>query len=241
MDGPARTPPRFVPTLTAVVDLEEEAQIAVAPPMPSQPVAPVLEEVPVVQEVAQHLQDAPTWAAPQLMHLSLDVAAPEPFAQFAEAGQRPPPAPVLPPEPESAPAPVAVAPEPEPEPVFVPQLRVEPTLLVNAEPMDAVEPAPSPAIAPDSFKALSRIDEADAFRLEEELLHRVLQRVDLSLEDRLTEVVSTAVQQQLDAMVPRLRQEVEVALRELVVQAMAHELSETPGSATHSRTKLGLN
>jgi len=75
-----------------------------------------------------------------------------------------------------------------------------------------------------------RIAEEDAFRLEEELLHRVLQRVDFSLEERLTDTVSAAVQRQLDAMLPRLRSEIEGVLRALVVEALAQELSETPGS-----------
>ncbi|WP_399684696.1 hypothetical protein [Xenophilus sp.] len=135
MDGPARVPPRFVPTLTAVVD-------------PQRP------------------DDAPP----------------------AVQQEAPPPPPA---EPASAP----------------------------------VETA-----APASMVAL---DDADAFRLEEELLHRVLQRIDLSLEERLTEVVSAAVQRQLDAMVPQLRGEIEAVLRALVIEALAREL---PGN-TESQTR----
>ena len=78
--------------------------------------------------------------------------------------------------------------------------------------------------------AAVRISEEDAFRLEEQLLHRVLQRVDLSLEERLTDTVSVAVQRQLDLMMPLLRSEIETVLRSLVVEALAQELSETPGS-----------
>ena len=139
MDGPARVPPRFVPTLTAVVD----------------PLRP--DEAPPVVP-----QEAP-----------------------------PPPA-----EPASAP----------------------------------VETA-APAAAPASMVAL---DDADAFRLEEELLHRVLQRIDLSLEERLTEAVSAAVQRQLDAMVPQLRGEIEAVLRALVIEALARELPGNAESQTRS-------
>ena len=91
------------------------------------------------------------------------------------------------------------------------------------------KPLPRPAAAAGS--AAVQISEEDVFRLEEELLHRVLQRVDLSLEERLTDTVSTAVQRQLDAMMPLLRSEIETVLRTLVVEALAQELSETPGSA----------
>ena len=140
-------------------------------------------------------------------------------------------------------------------PRFVPTL----TTVVEVQPEPpAAPPASAPAIAPAMapappgengnmiedlhFRPLARlqppaagaavqISEEDAFRLEEELLHRVLQRVDLSLEERLTDTVSTAVQRQLDAMMPLLRSEIETVLRALVVEALAQELSETPGSA----------
>ena len=137
-------------------------------------------------------------------------------------------------------------------PRFVPTLTT--VVEVQPEPPAAAPPAAAPAAAaPPSghagnmiedlhFKPLARpplaagsaavqISEEDAFRLEEELLHRVLQRVDLSLEERLTDTVSTAVQRQLDAMMPLLRSEIETVLRTLVVEALAQELSETPGSA----------
>jgi len=61
-------------------------------------------------------------------------------------------------------------------------------------------------------------------------VHRVLQRIDLSLEERLSDTVSAAVQQQLDDMIPRLRDEIETVLRELVSEALARELSDNTGS-----------
>lgn len=94
---------------------------------------------------------------------------------------------------------------------------------VAAVPLDAV------AIRPEER------NEADTFQLEEQLLHRVLQRVDLKLEERLSDAVAAAVQQQLDEMVPRLRSEIEGVLRTLVVEALAQELSENTGSVPASR------
>ncbi len=78
------------------------------------------------------------------------------------------------------------------------------------------------------------LSDADAFGLEEQLMHRVLQRIDLSLEERLSDAVSAAVQQQLDAMVPRLRSEIEGVLRSLVVEALSKELSDNTGSVPAS-------
>ncbi|RZI74221.1 MAG: hypothetical protein EOP80_10880 [Variovorax sp.] len=76
------------------------------------------------------------------------------------------------------------------------------------------------------------LSEDEAFRFEEGLVHRVLQRVDLALEARLTDTVSAAVQQQLDGMLPRLREEIETVLRTLVIEALAQELGQNTGSAT---------
>ena len=59
------------------------------------------------------------------------------------------------------------------------------------------EPSQAVALSPEA-----KLSEAEAFRLEEQLLHRVLQRVDLSLEERVSDAVSAAVQQHLDTMIP---------------------------------------
>ncbi len=89
----------------------------------------------------------------------------------------------------------------------------------------AVEPSEAVALSPQA-----RLSEASAFRLEEQLLHRVLQRVDLQMEERLSDVVSAAVQHHLDAMIPDLRKEIEAVLRALVSESLSRELSENPGS-----------
>ena len=150
--NPVRSPPRFVPTLTTVVELP-----AVAP---------------AVLEPALHAHAA-----------------------------------------EAAPA------APRPEAALIEDLDFGP-----------LRAAPPPA---GGMVAVALSDE-EALRLEEDLLHRVLQRVDLSLESRLTDTVSAAVQAQLDAMLPRLRGQIEEVLRAVVIEALAQELSETPGSAAPS-------
>ncbi len=120
-------------------------------------------------------------------------------------------------------------------PRFVPTLTevVEAPVAAVLPAVAAEEPFAAPGDAPSvsqSQVALSTFVEAEAnanvFRLEEELLHRVLQRIDLTLEERMTETVSAAVAQQLDAMLPPLRAEIERVLRALVVEALAQELAE---------------
>ena len=110
---------------------------------------------------------------------------------------------------------------------------------VSGRPVPATTPGPgsgaAPAPAPpESFVALTPTDLARqerAFELEEDLLHRVLQRVDLTLEARLTDAVSAAVQRHLDSMLPSLRAEMERVLRAVVVQALAQELTD-PAAVT---------
>jgi len=121
-------------------------------------------------------------------------------------------------------------------PRFVPTLTT--VLDIPAEPASS-EPQPEPVPQPDPANSMAlppaaQLSQAEIVSLEEQLLHRVLQRVDLSLEERLSDTVSAAVQHQLDAMVPRLRNEIEAVLRALVIEAMAAELSENTGSTPAS-------
>ena len=121
-------------------------------------------------------------------------------------------------------------------PRFVPTLT---TVLDIPEEPASPESADAPAPQPDPASAVAlppavQLTQAEIVSLEEQLLHRVLQRVDLSLEERLSDAVSAAVQQQLDDMVPRLRGEIEAVLRALVIESMAAELSENTGSTPAS-------
>lgn len=61
--------------------------------------------------------------------------------------------------------------------------------------------------------------------LEDQIIHRVMQRVDLSLERRLREAVAAMVLQQTQALVPRLREEIEFVVRQSVSDAVADELA----------------
>ena len=60
---------------------------------------------------------------------------------------------------------------------------------------------------------------------EEQLVHRIMQRVELSLERRLREAIATTVLQQTQLLGPLLREEIELVVRESVEQALADELT----------------
>ena len=59
---------------------------------------------------------------------------------------------------------------------------------------------------------------------EEMLVHRVMQRVDLGLEQRLRDAIATVVQEQTRSVLPRLREEIESVVRQVVYEAVADEL-----------------
>lgn len=60
---------------------------------------------------------------------------------------------------------------------------------------------------------------------EEQMVHRVMQRVDLVLERRLREAVGQLILTHTQALGSRLREEIELVVRESVSQAVAQELT----------------
>ena len=87
-----------------------------------------------------------------------------------------------------------------------------------------------PASIPDLTEAKTPVanaltsPEISLRQFEDQLLHRVMQRVDLVLEHRLREVVSKIILNHTQALGPRLREEIELVVRESVSQAIAQEL-----------------
>jgi hypothetical protein len=67
---------------------------------------------------------------------------------------------------------------------------------------------------------------AQAATLQEQIIHRVMQRVDLSLERRLRESVATLVLEQTRSLGPMLREEIESVVRQSVSEAVAQELAQ---------------
>ncbi|NPC54141.1 hypothetical protein [Caenimonas soli] len=60
---------------------------------------------------------------------------------------------------------------------------------------------------------------------QEQLIARVMQRVDLVLERRLREAIATTVLEQTRSIAPLLRDEIESVVRETVSQAFVDELA----------------
>lgn len=120
--------------------------------------------------------------------------------------------------------PPAVAPPPLPTSGWpsVPPAPVTPASWPAVPVVPAPHPQPS---APAAQSPLSVLPEG----IEEYIVHRVMQRVDVVLDQRLREAIATVVQEQTRSLVPRLREEVESVVRHAVYEAVADELA--PGRA----------
>jgi hypothetical protein len=66
---------------------------------------------------------------------------------------------------------------------------------------------------------------AEPVFLEEQVVQRVLQRVDLTLERKLREAIATVVLEQTRSLGPVLRDQIEAVVRQAVTQAMAEEMA----------------
>lgn len=66
--------------------------------------------------------------------------------------------------------------------------------------------------------------------MEEYMVHRVMQRVDVVLDHRLREAIALVVQEQTRSLLPRLREEIESVVRHSVYEAVADELASGNGS-----------
>jgi hypothetical protein len=86
-------------------------------------------------------------------------------------------------------------------------------------------PAPGPAAAPPPQEPASTLSQ-------DQLAQRVLQRLDLTLDRRVREAISTVVLEQTSALGPLLRERLEAVVRQAVAQAVAEELKarQRPGS-----------
>lgn len=61
---------------------------------------------------------------------------------------------------------------------------------------------------------------------EDEIVHRVLQRIDLMLERRLRETVGQVILAHTQTLAPRLREEIELVVRQCVNDAFEQELAQ---------------
>lgn len=83
---------------------------------------------------------------------------------------------------------------------------------------DVFQPGEVLGLLPETPKS------AVLMQFEDQMAHRVMQRVDLVLEERLRDAVSRLILTHTQALALRLREEIELVVRESVNQAVAQEL-----------------
>lgn len=95
---------------------------------------------------------------------------------------------------------------------------------------EPVQPRTPPRFVPTLTAVIESgpSEDADTGSIEDRVLQRLLAQIDTDLETRLGDAVAAAVEAQLDVMVPRLRHDMQAALRALVTEAVARELAENP-------------
>lgn len=96
--------------------------------------------------------------------------------------------------------------------------RYVPTLTEVVHPVSMPESAASAVIAP----AETSVETQDA------LVQRVMQGMDLMLERRLHEAIEQLILEHTNALMPRLREEIELVVRESVTHAFARESAPVP-------------
>ena len=202
---PPRTPPRFVPTLTEVVQVPAAPSVSAATATPPAP-------------LQRTVVPAAALATPQ----------------------RPPVQPPAAWRPQSASVAAPPMASPASHPAYAPLHRPTPPMAVATVPDAAAIPSgsisvPVPELEPQSNASAAVMPGAQRLPdgMEEYMVHRVMQRVDVVLDQRLRDAIATVVQEQTRSVLPRLREEIESVVRHAVYEAVADELAS--GSATPTR------
>ena len=233
MNSSSKVPPRFVPTLTEVVQPESDTSQEVSDELhtnaalpeevdTSEPLAPVAQE-----EVATGSSHSP-WLADGLYARRKPAAIPHELPPLPDS---------LPPQQPFAHVDAAKdsVDEPQADEVELPEVGAEKAKDTAPETPESVEPIIEAASAEaDHEQAAELVEEeerlawnAEAPQVTEEyLVHRLMQRVDLVLDQRLKEAISIVVQEQTRSIVLRLREEVESVVRQAVYEAVEEELAQ---------------
>jgi hypothetical protein len=96
---------------------------------------------------------------------------------------------------------------------------------------EVIDPAVAAAAVPPSVPvpmAVASPGPSTPDALRDQLVQRVMQRVDGALARELHEAVASMVLQHTHALVPRLREEIELVVRQAVAEAVAAELAQRP-------------
>jgi hypothetical protein len=89
---------------------------------------------------------------------------------------------------------------------------------------EVFQPAPPPVLTPGEAAMPMTLSPGQ----QDEMVKRVLQRIDMTLERRLREAVGQLILEHTETLAPRLREEIERVVRQSVNQAFEHEATQLP-------------
>lgn len=234
MNPPSKVPPRFVPTLTEVVP-SASAEDAAEPQRAEPELDPAQSQVQAEDESGDKVASTSPlasfhspWLADGLYVRSRPATIPHDLPPLPES---------LPPQQPFASTSAVATNDAEAEAHKELLVEPEPGLSTQAEVTEEIEPVVEVGQAvrvseqiyaePDRSEAETLVWNEEAPQVTEEyLVHRLMQRVDLVLEQRLKEAIASVVQEQTRSLLPRLREEVESVVRQSVYEAVESELSQ---------------
>ena len=187
--------PRFIPTLTEVIELDDSDVMAIERPASA-------------KESASEWSAAPSSAAPIGLTEPEPSVAPDP-ADASESLYHHPLTQAALTEPVAL---VASAEPAEPEPMPALAIEVSAPELPAAAANYTLPASPVPMDLPAAFT--------------DELVHRVMQKVDFVLAERIKESVQRVIEQHTRSLIPRLHEELEFTVRKTIDDATSDVLLE---------------
>lgn len=89
---------------------------------------------------------------------------------------------------------------------------------------EVFQPVPQPVLTPGEAAMPMTLSPGQ----QDEMVKRVLQCIDMTLERRLREAVGQLILEHTETLAPRLREEIERVVRQSVNQAFEHEAAQQP-------------
>ena len=185
--------PRFIPTLTEVIELDDSDVMAIERPASA-------------KESASEWSAAPSSAAPIGLAEPEPSVAPDPADASESLYHHPLTQAAL-----TEPAAPAEPAEPEPMPALAIEVSA-PELPAAAAANYTLPASPVPMDLPAAFT--------------DELVHRVMQKVDFVLAERIKESVQRVIEQHTRSLIPRLHEELEFTVRKTIDDATSDVLLE---------------
>lgn len=215
-----RTPPRFVPTLTEVVEFQEAQVLDDTAPV----VLDLDTDAPRTMPLARPAVEAITSTVTSTIAPArppADAQATAPVASLAPAS---PPTSAPPSTPTLTPTSAAPVPAPASTPASTPTI-VSPTLVADDVPAFLLAASAASPVAAEPAAAAEVLSHEREEQIVQAVLTELQRRTDLMLEYRLRETLAPSLARLTDALIKEVRHDLAATLRDVVARAVAQELT----------------